>query len=151
MRALSSSPLFRYLVRQRAAFLDGIRPPDFCEGAVDKTCVECIFFFVFFLAISGAHSTRFQSHRNGPSAAQNRVEGFGVGWTTHDVRFLCSLCSQQVRSLRVTLFAWALKNIPTLRMRKRSSCYTCATPSCFRLVQLHSVVPESLTSRSPHL
>ena len=40
--------LFRYLVRQRAAFLDGIRPPDFCEGAVDKTCAECIRCVVFF-------------------------------------------------------------------------------------------------------
>ena len=27
-----------YLVRQRTAFLDGVKPPDFCEGAVEKTC-----------------------------------------------------------------------------------------------------------------
>lgn len=29
-----------YLVRQRSAFLEGIKPPDFCEGAVEKTCDE---------------------------------------------------------------------------------------------------------------
>ena len=40
-RLILSFPAFsalRYLVRQRTAFLDGIKPPDFCEGSVEKTC-----------------------------------------------------------------------------------------------------------------
>jgi hypothetical protein len=38
-----------YLVRQRTAFLDGTRPPDFCEGANEKTCCTPPILFLFSL------------------------------------------------------------------------------------------------------
>ena len=116
--------IFSYLVRQRAAFLDGIKPPDFCEGAAEKTCDE----------ISPSHSLpqtvshKCQVHRNRSSAAKNHIERSGVRWSAHDVRRACA-CLQFV-VLGVTPFAWALRSIPTLLTRKRRNFCTRAIPSC---------------------
>ena len=77
-------PLFSYIARQRVAFLDGVRPPDFCEGANEKTCGDPLPPH----HLSSATSNGMQVHRDCSSTAQNHAQGSVLCWPPHDVRLL---------------------------------------------------------------
>ncbi len=121
-----------YLVRQRAAFLDGVKPPDFCEGATEKTCnpVHERLSFSRTRSLNQQSQIGRYTETDHPHRRTTLKDLVSVG---RRMMYAVVVIPQPHRFAPCNVLAGASKNILIPWIPRKKSCCRLATPSCFHL------------------